>query len=79
VTRKGSLQISEQQLGADHPDTAINLLNLAALYYSLDRLEEAKPLITRTVAIFDHTLGQDHPNTISAHQWWQAIHNPKQA
>jgi len=79
ATRKGALQIREQQLGADHPATATSLWNLAALYYSLNRLDESKPLITRTVAIFDRTLGQDHPHTINARQWWQAIHKPKQA
>ncbi|KAM3094757.1 tetratricopeptide repeat protein [Phormidesmis sp. 146-35] len=50
---------------------------MAVLYDSLNRLDEAKPLIPRTVAIFDRTLGQDHPHATSAHQWWQAIHNPK--
>jgi len=56
-----SLQIREQQLGADHPTTAISLWNLAVLYYDMKRIAEAKPLIDRAVAIFDRTLDKEHP------------------
>ncbi|MBW4693914.1 MAG: tetratricopeptide repeat protein [Lyngbya sp. HA4199-MV5] len=70
-----SLQIKEQQLGSDHPDTARCLWNLAALHYNMDRVAEAKPLITRAVAILEHTLGSQHPDTLNARGWWQGIHN----
>jgi tetratricopeptide (TPR) repeat protein len=74
-----ALQITEQQLGADHPHTALSLHNLAGLYYQMNRVAEAKPLITRAVEIFDRTLGNDHPDTVNARQWWQAIHNIEQS
>jgi len=70
-----SLQSREQQLGADHPDTARSLWNLAALYYDMKHIAEAKPLIDRVVAIFDRALGKDHSDIINARQWWQTIHN----
>ena len=45
---------------------AISLWNLAVLYYNLERMVEAKPLITRAVAIFERTLGDQHPRTLNA-------------
>ncbi len=67
--------IYEQQLGADHPHVATSLWNIAALYLKMQRLDEAKPAITRAVQIFEKALGHNHPNTVSALQWWQMIHN----
>jgi tetratricopeptide (TPR) repeat protein len=56
-----SLAIREQQLGADHPDTAGSLLNMAALYYKMERYSQALPLIQRAVKIYEQTLNPDHP------------------
>ncbi|HEY9641635.1 MAG TPA: tetratricopeptide repeat protein [Coleofasciculaceae cyanobacterium] len=53
----------ERQLGADHPDTARSLNNLAALYESTGRYSEAEPLYLRAVVIFRDRLGETHPNT----------------
>jgi Tetratricopeptide repeat len=69
-----SLSIKEQQLGVDHPAVALSLWSIAALYYSMNHLDEAKPLITRAVSIFEQRLGDQHPDTLSARQWWQLIH-----
>jgi hypothetical protein len=52
--------------------------NLAVLYYRMNRVAEAKPLIDRAVEIFDRTLGKDHPRTQNARKWWQTIHNSDQ-
>jgi tetratricopeptide (TPR) repeat protein len=60
---KQSLSTCEQQLGADHPDTATSLNNLAGLYESQGRYSEAEPLYARAVEILLQTLGQNHPNT----------------
>ncbi|NJK60748.1 MAG: tetratricopeptide repeat protein [Oscillatoriales cyanobacterium SM2_1_8] len=43
--------MTEQQLGANHPDTANSLNNLAALYKSMGRYEEALPLYERAIAL----------------------------
>ncbi|PIB09882.1 hypothetical protein AMR42_11895, partial [Limnothrix sp. PR1529] len=58
-----SLEICEQVLGADHPNTAASLNNLAGLYESQGRYEAAEPLFRRCLEIVLEKLGQDHPNT----------------
>jgi tetratricopeptide (TPR) repeat protein len=58
-----SLQIREEQLGATHPDTATSLNNLALLYYSMGRYDQAEPLYVRALVILLNTLGENHPNT----------------
>jgi tetratricopeptide (TPR) repeat protein len=58
-----SLQIREQQLGADHPDVATSLNNLAELYRVQGRYGEAKPLYLRSLQIKEQQLGADHPDT----------------
>ncbi len=61
-----SLQIIEQQLGTDHPDTATSLNNLAALYESQGRYSEAEPLYVRSLQIREQQLGADHPDTATS-------------
>ncbi|MEB3164920.1 MAG: tetratricopeptide repeat protein, partial [Prochlorothrix sp.] len=63
---KRSLSIREEQLGADHPDTAQSLNNLAALYQSQGRYSEAEPLYKRSLLIREQQLGADHPDTATS-------------
>jgi tetratricopeptide (TPR) repeat protein len=58
-----SLAIREKLLGAEHPDTATNLNNLALLLRAQGDLAGARPLCERAVAIFEKMLGPEHPNT----------------
>ena len=58
-----SLAIREEQLGANHPDTATSLNNLAGLYYSIGKYAQAEPLYVRALAIVEQSLGTNHPNT----------------
>ena len=58
-----ALAIDEQSYGPDHPEVAIPLSNLAALFYRTNRLAEAEPLMRRALAIFEASLGPDHPST----------------
>ena len=59
-----ALAIDEQSYGPDHPEVAIPLSNLAALFYQeTNRLAEAEPLMRRALAIFEASLGPDHPST----------------
>ena len=63
---QAALLISEQQLGADHPDTATSLNNLAGLYQAMGRYAEAEPLFQRSLAIKEQQLGADHPSTATS-------------
>ncbi|MEO0415519.1 MAG: tetratricopeptide repeat protein, partial [Verrucomicrobiota bacterium] len=60
---KRALAIREKQLGADHPDTATSLNNLAVLYYEQGKYKEVEPLYKRALAIKEKQLGADHPGT----------------
>jgi tetratricopeptide (TPR) repeat protein len=43
--------ICEQHLGAEHPDTAKSLNNLALLYWDQGKYEQAKPLFQRALSL----------------------------
>ena len=51
-------------LGDKHPSVAISLNNLAKLYDSQGKYEEAEPLYLQALAIAEQALGENHPNTI---------------
>jgi Flp pilus assembly protein TadD len=50
-------------LGPEHPDTAVNLNNLAFLLQAQGDLARARPLCERGLAICEKSLGPEHPNT----------------
>ncbi|NJN62184.1 MAG: tetratricopeptide repeat protein [Coleofasciculaceae cyanobacterium RL_1_1] len=60
------LDRSEIRFGADHPDTATSLNNLAGLYESQGKYESAEPLYQRALDIYERQLGADHPLTASS-------------
>jgi tetratricopeptide (TPR) repeat protein len=51
----------ERVLGADHPDTALSLNNLAGLYQAQGAYERALPLYERALAICKRVLGPTTP------------------
>ena len=60
-----ALAIDEHSYGAEHPDVAIDLNNLAQLLQDTNRLTEAEPLMRRALKIFLHftqTTGHEHPH-----------------
>jgi tetratricopeptide (TPR) repeat protein len=59
---KQALSIREEQLGAEHPDTATSLNNLALLYWRQGRHQEAEPLYQRARAIYEQQLGPSDPD-----------------
>jgi tetratricopeptide (TPR) repeat protein len=61
-----SLSISEEQLGVNHPDTAVSLSTLAGLRYEMGRYTEAEPLLVRSLAISEEQLGANHPRTAAS-------------
>src|SRR5436305_2004012 len=58
-----ALKISEEQLGASHPDTATSLNNLALLYNNQGKYSEAELLYVRALKIREEQLGASHPQT----------------
>ena len=55
--------IRRRVLGADHPETATSLNNLAGLYRAQGRYVEAAPMVMEAVEIMERVLGVEHPNT----------------
>jgi CHAT domain-containing protein len=58
-----ALAIHEKALGAEHPDTADSLNNLAGLYEAKGDYARAEPLYMRALAVREKALGAEHPNT----------------
>jgi tetratricopeptide (TPR) repeat protein len=56
------LAIREKALGAEHPDVAQSLNNLAALYQFLGDYAKAELLYQRALAIREKALGPEHPD-----------------
>ena len=61
-----ALEVSLEQNGPDHPQTATSLYNLAWLYYDQGKYELAEPLYKRSLAIYEKVLGPDHPDTATS-------------
>jgi len=64
VSRR-ALSIRKKLLGAEHPDTAQSMNNLAELLRAKGDYEAAEPLYRRALDIFTKVLGEQHPNTIT--------------
>jgi len=60
---KRALAINEEQMGAEHPDTARSLNNLAGLYETQGKYAETEPLYKRALAIYEEQMGAEHPDT----------------
>jgi len=56
-------QMSEQEQGAEHLDTARDADTLAYLYKAQGKYEQAEPLLVRALAIREQQLGPLHPLT----------------
>ena len=52
-------------LGEEHPDVALSLNNLAALYESQGRYTEAEPLYQKALKMLEQLLGVGHPDTMT--------------
>jgi len=58
-----TLAIREQQLGAEHLDTAFSAATLAWLYEKEGKYAEAEPLFQRALVIYEQQLGPSDPHT----------------
>jgi tetratricopeptide (TPR) repeat protein len=61
-----AISICEQQLGPEHPITALSLNNLSSLYQAQGKYTEAELLLQRAVSIREQQLGADHPDTATS-------------
>ena len=57
-----ALAIREKVLGPEHPDVAMSLNNLAALYRDTGQYAKAEPLYQRSLMFREKSLGPDHPD-----------------
>ncbi|MEI7835985.1 MAG: tetratricopeptide repeat protein, partial [Planctomycetota bacterium] len=63
---KRSLAVMEKALGAEHPDVAIALFNLAMVYLKQGDCAAAGPLLNRALAIREKALGAEHLDVMIA-------------
>ena len=68
-----ALVIRETVYGANHPDVAGSLINLAGLLYHLNEFAEAQRLMQRALAIRERELPPNHPNIQSSRASLAAI------
>ncbi len=54
-------------LGEEHPHVATSLNNLAALYQSQGKYEQAEPLYIQALDMQRRVLGEEHPHTNRVH------------
>ena len=59
------LRVRVGKLGAEHPDVAVSLNNLAFLLKNQGKHEKAEPLYWRAFTVFEKALGIKHPSTIT--------------
>ena len=60
------LSVARDRLGAEHPDVAHSLNNLALLYDSQGRYGEAEPLFVEALAMRKRLLGAEHPDVATS-------------
>jgi tetratricopeptide (TPR) repeat protein len=58
---KQCLELSQRQLGEEHPGVATSMSWLAGLYESQGRYSEAEPLYEQALALYKRLLGEEHP------------------
>ena len=69
------MQLYKQLLGENHPHTATSLSNLANLYYSQGKYEEAEPLFIQALQLRKQLLGENHPDTATSLNNLAALYN----
>jgi CHAT domain-containing protein len=57
-----ALEITKEAVGEEHPDYALSLNNLAALYDAMGDYTQARPLLEKALEITREALGEKHPH-----------------
>ncbi|MGH8628517.1 MAG: tetratricopeptide repeat protein [Gammaproteobacteria bacterium] len=73
VLYRQSLGLREKILGAEHPQVATSLNNLAMLYRNVQNYHEAGRYFQRALAILEKTCGTKHPNTVACRKNYAAL------
>ena len=60
--KKQCVEVAKNRLGAEHPQVAVSLNNLAGLYSSQGRYDEAEQLYLQALEIDKQSLHADHPS-----------------
>jgi len=71
-----AVAIRERTLGAEHPDVAWSLHNLAGLYRVQGRYAEAEALYRRALAVNKKALGPSTPPSQTASTTWRCCFEP---
>src|SRR5262249_25765247 len=66
---KRAISITENAKGANHPDVAWTLTNLALLYWRQGRYGDAEALHKRALTIREQVLGESHPPLPTTTAW----------
>ena len=66
VELSAAVEVIEDVLGPNHPDTLATRNNLAFAYDSVGRFDEAIELYERVLADQERVLGPDHPDTLTS-------------
>jgi centrosomal protein CEP104 len=64
VALTNELRSKEAEYGLSHPEVAMLLTDLAALYSEEEQFAAAQPLYERALRIQENQLGSDHPETV---------------
>ena len=64
VALTNELRSKEAEYGLSHPEVAVLLTDLAALYSEEEQFAAAQPLYERALRIQENQLGSDHPETV---------------
>jgi predicted ATPase/class 3 adenylate cyclase len=75
VNLNKSLTTRETVLGAEHPDTATSLYNLAYLYQSQGEYDKSEPLYLRALEIREKVLGAENPDTADSMNCLAVLYN----
>jgi tetratricopeptide (TPR) repeat protein len=62
-------------LGENHPHTALSFNNLAGLYQSQGRYEEAEPLYIQALELRKQLLGKNHPDTAQSFNYLALLYH----
>ena len=60
------MDMTKKLHGAEHPDTLYSMTNLASIYQSQRRWNEAEQLDVQVMDMTKKLLGEEHPDTLSS-------------